>query len=150
MARFWDWSLEVYARPGVAEACLDLQDAHGQSVPVLLWAAWAGIEGRALGDDALVEGIALARGWEAMAVGPLRRIRRALRPSMPGIADPAREALRLQVKAAELDAERALMEALEALTPSGGGSSAGLERASAAWGGTAPRAALLDLMARLA
>ena len=67
MARFWDWALEVYARPGVAEACLNLQDDHHQSVPFLLWAAWAAIEGRALGEDALAEGVAQARSWEALA-----------------------------------------------------------------------------------
>jgi uncharacterized protein (TIGR02444 family) len=38
---FWEWALDAYARPGVAEACLELQDVHGQNVPLLLWAAWA-------------------------------------------------------------------------------------------------------------
>ncbi|OZA82811.1 MAG: TIGR02444 family protein, partial [Caulobacter sp. 39-67-4] len=37
----WDWALQVYARQDVADACLSLQDAHGQNVPYLLWAAWA-------------------------------------------------------------------------------------------------------------
>ena len=30
---FWAWALAAYARPGAAEACLELQDAFGQCVP---------------------------------------------------------------------------------------------------------------------
>ena len=44
--QLWDWALKAYARQPVAEACLHLQDAHGQNVPYLLWAAWMAQEGR--------------------------------------------------------------------------------------------------------
>ena len=37
----WDWSLEAYGQPGVPEACLALQDGHGQNTSLLLWAVWA-------------------------------------------------------------------------------------------------------------
>ena len=37
----WDWTLRAYAQPGVPEACLDLQDRHGQNTSLLLWAVWA-------------------------------------------------------------------------------------------------------------
>ncbi|HEY9218729.1 MAG TPA: TIGR02444 family protein, partial [Phenylobacterium sp.] len=38
----WDWVVAVYERPGVPEACLTLQDDHGQHTSLLLWAAWTG------------------------------------------------------------------------------------------------------------
>ena len=43
---FWQFSGAVYAHPGVAEACLDLQDRHGLDVNLLLFCAWAGVQGR--------------------------------------------------------------------------------------------------------
>ena len=36
----WGWTLEAYARPGVPEACLELQDEYGQNTSYLLWAVW--------------------------------------------------------------------------------------------------------------
>ncbi len=153
MTAFWDWALEAYARPGVAEACLELQDAHGQSVPFLLWAAWTASQGRAPDDDLLIEGAALARRWDALAVGPLRQARRALKAAAPGIDDDARQALRAQVKAVELKSEQVLMQALEALGVEDAGLATPgptLVRAAAAWGAPAPASALLDLAAKLA
>lgn len=109
MTRLWTWAVEQYARPGAADACLHLQDAHGQSVPLLLWALWSAGEGRA---PDLQAGARAARSWEDEAVGPLRRLRRALKALD---ADADREAVRDQVKAVELDAERRLLNALERL-----------------------------------
>ncbi len=42
----WTWACAAYAAPGVAEACLSLQDYHEQNVPLLLWAAWTAATGR--------------------------------------------------------------------------------------------------------
>ena len=64
--------------------------------------------------------------------------------------DRAREGLREDVKAAELRAERALMESLEPLGKNGGAHAlAALEAASAAWGKPAPANALAALAAAL-
>ena len=41
MSGLWDWTLRAYAQPGAAEACLDLQDQHGQNTSLLLWAVWS-------------------------------------------------------------------------------------------------------------
>jgi uncharacterized protein (TIGR02444 family) len=146
---FWPWALQAYARDGVAEGCLDLQDRHGQSVPYLLWAAWAAQTGRALSASDLQAGASLAARWEAAAVGPLRRARRGLKPAFEGISDAAREQLRGEVKALELKAEQALMLALESLTPAPSGQSCpvndALRAAVAAWTSPAPDAALARL-----
>lgn len=143
----WDWALDAYGRPGVAEACLALQDAHGQNTPLLLWAVWA----EAQDADLLARAAEAARGWDAVAVSPLRAIRRALRAAQPPVDDRAREALREDVKAAELHAERVLLETLAALGPRYGGAPAlaALEAASRAWGAPAPREALAALAAAL-
>jgi uncharacterized protein (TIGR02444 family) len=108
----WDWALTAYAKPGVAPVCLALQDGHGQNVPLLLAAAWAASEGRALDLD---RAVALAGAWEADVVGPLRGARRGLKVSRGPIPDSGREALRETVKAVELEAERLLLAALESL-----------------------------------
>ena len=143
---FWTWALEAYGKPGAAQACLDLQDQHGQSVPYLLWAAWAAQEGRALDRTALEAGADVAGRWEAATVGPLRAARRAMKGEIPGVADVAREALRAEVKALELQAERLLIETLQALSPAAGLASLPLKpalvAATAAWPAEASEPAL--------
>lgn len=143
----WEWALAAYGRPGVAEACLTLQDDHGQNVPLLLWAVWAEAE-----DPGLVARAAeVTRAWDLAAVAPLRAVRRTLKAPHPAIGDAARESLREDVKAAELRAERVLLETLADLGPRYGGAPAlkALEAASRAWGTPAPPEALAALAAAL-
>ncbi len=151
---FWPWALDAYARDGVAEACLDLQDAHGQSVPYLLWAAWAAQSGPALNASQLEAGAGRALRWEEAAVGPLRQARRGLKPALEGISDPVREQLRGEVKALELKAEQALMLALEGLAAGRTGPVSSPKQALAAavgaWPRSAPQAALDRLAEALA
>jgi uncharacterized protein (TIGR02444 family) len=147
-AGLWEWAEAAYARPGAAQACLKLQDEHGQNVCLLLWAVWAG------GLDAaqLAAGVRLARRWETDVVAPLRRVRRALKDEAAGIAREARLRLRAEIQAAELEAERALLEGLQALgSRAVGGAEAlvALNAASAAWGEPAPQPTLADLAAAL-
>ena len=115
--RLWDWAVAAYGADGVADACLELQDAAGQNVPLLLWAAWCAAEGRTPDEDALEAAGDTARAWQETAIAPLRAVRRALKPRAPDLDDEAREAVRAQVKAVELEAERRLLTALEALAP---------------------------------
>ncbi|RAK57510.1 TIGR02444 family protein [Phenylobacterium deserti] len=144
--RLWDWAVGAYGRPGVADACLNLQDAHGQNTCLLLWAVWAGATPHTAAPAA-----ELARAWDAAAVTPLRDVRRALKSSFPPVADEERERLRNAVKAAELQSERLLLEALERLCPQSSGAAPldALVAASAAWGAPAPQPALAALAAAL-
>jgi len=75
---FWDFSLAVYNRPGVAEACLALQDRRGLDVNLLLACCWAGAAGRRLE----AQDISGLRGavdeWQREVVAPLRAVRRRL------------------------------------------------------------------------
>jgi uncharacterized protein (TIGR02444 family) len=150
---FWDWALKAYAKPGVAQACLVLQDDHGQCTPYLLWAAWAAQSGRSLDPVTLAKGADLAQRWEPAFITPVRTVRRTLKPAFDGVADDLREALRDQVKAVELAAEQTLMLSLEALTleaPAGFASvQQALEQATALWTPSAPKNSLMGLSQHL-
>jgi len=143
----WDWTLKAYAQTGAPEACLTLQDEFGQNTSFLLWAVWAEAADPAL----LARAADLSHRWEALALAPIRNVRRALKPGFDGVDDGERERLRDDVKAVELRTERVLMEALEAMTGDHGGAHAlaALEAASAAWGTPAPANALAALAAAL-
>lgn len=117
----WPWVLTAYAAPGVADACLELQDTAGQNVPLLLWTAWVACTGRTLDQDTREAACDTARIWEETAIAPLRAVRRTLKTRAVDMADDDRESIRGQVKASELDAERRLLLALEVLTPAPSG-----------------------------
>lgn len=150
---FWDWALKAYAAPGVQEACLQLQDDTGQNVPLLLWAAWTAATGRPLDEDAIEGACDCARAWDEAAVTPLRTLRRSLKATNPDIDNAAREALRDQVKAVELAAERHLMSGLEALAPPSSGALTpyieALVAVARVWTRVVPRPALTTLAERL-
>jgi uncharacterized protein (TIGR02444 family) len=149
----WDWAAKAYAAPDVKGLCLDLQDRFGQQVCLLLWAAWAAQRGDGPEPDAIGRAAAIARAFETTMIGPLRAARRAAAQAT-GLDDPARQALTADIQAAELAAERALLELLEPLSagpmaaPTGLGGA--LSLASAAWGDAAPDALLHALAESLA
>lgn len=149
----WDWAVRAYAAEGVEIACLDLQDAQGQNVPLLLWAAWTAATGRTLDEETIEAACDTARVWEAAAVAPLRAVRRALKTRIPDMDDADREAVRTQVKTTELDAERRLLLALEALSVGPAASARpvlpALIAVSRIWSPVTPRAALSLLAHRL-
>jgi uncharacterized protein (TIGR02444 family) len=143
----WAWALEAYARPGVPEACLKLQDGHGQNTSFLLWAAYAQIKD----PDLLARAAAATRAWDRTTLVPLRGVRRALKAPQPPVDDAARLVLREEVKALELAAERLLLETLDGMSHGRGGAHAleALEAASKAWDKPAPAVALAELAAVL-
>ncbi len=102
---FWDFSLAVYGRPGVSEACLALQDRHGLDVNLLLLCCWAGSQGQLLDKADMARLIASVGDWQRSVVGPLRRVRRRLKHLPDGGSGPL-GALRKAVKSCEFDAER--------------------------------------------
>ncbi len=143
----WDWALAIYERPGVPEATLALQDLHGQNTSYLLWAVHA----RTTDPDLLARAAATARTWEQTALGPLRSVRRALKPSQPPVPDAARAQLRDAVKRLELAAEKLLMETLDGLAQELGNASIfeALQAATLVWGAPAPDDALAGLATAL-
>jgi uncharacterized protein (TIGR02444 family) len=106
----WSFSLSIYARPGVEQACLQLQSA-GVNVCLLLCAAWLGQRGMACNEQRLQQLRSVAEPWDSDVVRPLR----ALRMQWKAIAmqDAELYTLREQVKTLELEAERHLLLRLE-------------------------------------
>lgn len=111
---FWDFSLALYARPGVTDACLRLQDRLGLDVNLLLYACWTAASGVGRpSPETWRRLVAETAVWRSRVVEPLRAVRRYLKEPA---AEPWRAArLRERVKALELDAERAEQLAIVAL-----------------------------------
>lgn len=149
----WDWAVAAYGADGVADACLALQDRHDQNAPLLLWGAWNAATGRRPDADDIEAACDVARAWQTVAVAPLRAVRRTLKAPIPDIDDAPRLALREQVKAVELAAERHLLAALEPLSPAPSGPPRpaidGLVEVARAWSAVTPRPALTTLAERL-
>lgn len=104
---FWTFSLQLYARIGVAPACLALQERHGVDVNVLLYCVWLGVERGLAIDDADAARITHSvAGWNDDVVVRLRSLRTGLRVDARGAPRQLSDALRNDIKRAELDAER--------------------------------------------
>ena len=115
---FWHFSLAFYRAPGVADACIRLQDECGVDVNLLFFLLWhAALKRRFSVADVEAADNAI-RSWRTTAVIPLRHVRRTLK-NVAGLADPgAAEAFRTKVKGLELEAERLQQEALYAFSQS--------------------------------
>lgn len=149
----WDWAVKAYQRDGVSEACLALQDYHDQNVCLILWGAWCAETGRKPDEDTLEAAADTARAWETTTVAPLRAIRRTLKSPVPDLDTEARLAVREQIKAIELKAERHLLQQLEDLAPPASGTARpvvdGMADAARLWTRIIPRPALKTLAERL-
>ncbi|EJM36616.1 TIGR02444 family protein [Pseudomonas sp. GM33] len=111
----WSFSLTTYARPGVEQACLQLQSA-GVNVCLLLCGAWLGQRGVACNEQRLQQLRSVALAWDTDVVRPLRTLRTQWKVGAAQDADL--HALREQVKALELEAERHLFLRLESAAQS--------------------------------
>lgn len=132
-ARLWAFSLDRYARAGVRDACLDLQDRFGADVNVVLLALWAGAGEVALsGPDFEAITAAGAGAWQRDAVAPLRAARRNIKAFNAVRRDPGVEAMRDQLKRLELEAERQAQRLLAAAFAARFGSGAAVDRTPAA------------------
>src|SRR4051794_40475133 len=101
---FWRFSVKFYQVPGVAPACIELQDQAGADVNVLFFLLWLATKSRTLSKEQVAE---IERGigaWREMAVVPIRNVRRALKSPPPVMSTEAAEGFRTRIKAIELEA----------------------------------------------
>jgi uncharacterized protein (TIGR02444 family) len=116
---FWQFSIKFYAVPGVAPACITLQDEAGVDVNLLFFLLWNASLNRTLTKDEVAELDRTIGVWRNTAVIPLREIRRALKTPPAMLTPDVAETFRNRIKTAELEAERLQQEAMYALAQSG-------------------------------
>jgi uncharacterized protein (TIGR02444 family) len=106
-------ALELYAEPGIADACLQLQNECGVDVMMLLMATFAAVRRRvALTPSDVAAMDAACRDWREQIVLPLRALRTTLKSGPAPAPNEQTEKLRSSIKAAELSAERLQNESL--------------------------------------
>lgn len=114
VSAFWTFSLRVYRCPGVASACLALQDDLRLDVNLVLLAAWAASTHRRLDAVTATRLRQVSEPYQSSVMQPLREARRRLAdaftaPPLAALAADRRERL----KALELDCERLEQLALQ-------------------------------------
>jgi uncharacterized protein (TIGR02444 family) len=103
----WAFALDLYARPAVAEACLNLQNEAGVDVMMFLIVAYAAVRHRILLTPSEIRDLDEAcRPWREQIVHPLRAIRAGLKTGPLPAPNSETEQFRSKVKAVELAAER--------------------------------------------
>jgi uncharacterized protein (TIGR02444 family) len=119
-AESWAFALEIYARPGVAEACLALQNNAGVDVMILLTVTFAAIRHRKLLTADEIKALDEAcHPWREQIVWPLRNIRSRLKTGPAPAPSKEAEQFRSKIKAVELDAERLQNQLLAECLPLG-------------------------------
>lgn len=110
----WDFSVRVYANPGVEEACLRLQDVWHADVPVLLFALWRGGQGLALSNADVQRIVDAVTTWQREVITPIRQLRRQVRDV--ALHEPAlvagMQSVRKALQQTELGAEQRELEYL--------------------------------------
>jgi uncharacterized protein (TIGR02444 family) len=103
----WAFALDVYARPGIADACLKLQNEAGVDVMILLMVTFALTRHRILLTPAEIRKLDEAcLPWREQIVRPLRAIRSELKSGPRPAPSSETEQFRSKVKSLELAAER--------------------------------------------
>jgi len=103
----WAFALTIYARPGVADACLTLQNEARVDVMMLLMATFAAVRHRNLLTPVEIEALDKAcRPWREQIVWRLRAIRTELKTGPKPAPGGATEPFRAKIKALELEAEK--------------------------------------------
>lgn len=109
---FWRFSLRFYALPGVAPACLVLQDEAKADVNLMLYLFFLATQKRALDRNEIASLDQAISPWREQVIKPLRALRRHLKGGISRIDGKIGEAFRDKLKVLELDAERVVHDTL--------------------------------------
>lgn len=104
--QFWEFSLAIYCKQQVAQACLDLQDRRAADVNILLFSCWLATQGCRLNESGFKAAMAAVADWRTQLLEPLRRARRRLKKRFPEIAKPDKQSINHAIMSAELECER--------------------------------------------
>lgn len=110
----WDFALSFYAKPQVAELCVDLQDTYGCNVCLLLGLGWLDQRSDYLSAAELARLELHIQVWTQQVVEPLRVLRRLLKEPVSAYAqDETQAQVRTLIKDAELLAEKKLLAEIQ-------------------------------------
>lgn len=106
--------MDLYAREGVAAACLELQELYRLDVNLLLFCFWHGSAYGQVSEELMQSVVAFSVKWRAQVVQPLRNARTWMKkhPHSAGEFDGLRE----RIKSDELLAEKIQQEQIDSLT----------------------------------
>jgi uncharacterized protein (TIGR02444 family) len=99
---FCRFSLAVYGQASVADECLQLQQAIGADVNLVLFCAWTGTRAIVLSGDDIAQAVARVVAWQDQVIRPLRSVRQ----NMKGLELGELEGFRARVKSIEIEAEQ--------------------------------------------
>jgi uncharacterized protein (TIGR02444 family) len=103
---FWDFSVTLYDKPGVAPACLALQERHGVDVNALMFCLWLAASGRGpVPREELAASFAAVTAWHAQVVRTLRPLRQRLKFGFDPVTAELVQGLRARIQKIEIDAE---------------------------------------------
>lgn len=118
MKSLTDFAIDLYRAPDVQAACLRLQDDFSADIPYLLFLCWYGRCKGQISDDLAANTAHHNQAVSQQVVQPLRQARRWMKSHWQ-----AQSALREKIKAAELQAELALLEELQQMASTTTGTS---------------------------
>ena len=103
-ASLWEFSLELYGRPGVQSACLSLQEDMGMDVNILLYCCWRG----PMETEELESLMTKLGPWQRGVVSGLRTVRQLIKPMIKDLSEHSEVVAQLRTKIAglELEAEK--------------------------------------------
>lgn len=107
--KFWNFSIEFYSSPAVAEACLELQDRYNLDVNLLLFCFWYSRDYGKFQQDILQSVSEFSKKWKCNVVQPMRSARRWMKTNASSLLSGQSEeysALREGIKEYELQAEK--------------------------------------------
>jgi uncharacterized protein (TIGR02444 family) len=114
---FWDFSVHHYAKPGVEQACLALQNEFGLDVNNVLFCLWHGRLHGVFSQSTLLQMVEFSNEWRTNIVSPLRSTRSWMkgRNSVIDATEDSFENLRNAIKKLELQAERLQQDQLQSM-----------------------------------
>jgi uncharacterized protein (TIGR02444 family) len=114
----WDFSVRSYSGPGVAKACLSLQNELGTDVNMLMFCCWAAAQSGRLDGKLISQAYEFSTAWADAVVLPLRNARTWMKSngsSARTIDTDVFSKLRDQIKNTELLSEKLQLQTLESL-----------------------------------
>ena len=117
ISSFWDFSVRVYAQPGVSDVLLNMQNTYAADVNLLLYCAWHASSGRGALSDELVQRLDLGVApWRTAIVKSLRELRERIKTDAAFRILHNAQQTRAKVLEAEFAGEQVAQQLLESLT----------------------------------